>query len=320
MNGKLIISLDFELMWGVRDKRSIDNYGENIIGVHRLIPELIDIFEAYDVKVTFAIVGFLFFKSKREFLFNQPNNKPNYDDSNLNPYQINYLSELYEEDLYHFAPNLIDLILTSNKHELGSHTFSHYYCLEPGQDIEAFKSDLSKFSDIANDRGIEIESIVFPRNQINYDYLDLCSDFGIKCFRGNQKSWLYSPRNGKEESILRRVLRLLDSYVNLTGHHTYSIVGDSLKYPINLPASRFLRPWNKVFWFLEYFKLRRIKNSMTYAAKNNQVFHLWWHPHNFGSNRAENLAQLKIILRHFSMLKTKYNFKSETMKSIINNL
>jgi hypothetical protein len=31
--GALVISLDFELLWGVRDKRTIADYGPNILGV-----------------------------------------------------------------------------------------------------------------------------------------------------------------------------------------------------------------------------------------------------------------------------------------------
>ena len=36
MNGKFIISLDFELMWGVRDEKDKPTYGNNITGVHKI--------------------------------------------------------------------------------------------------------------------------------------------------------------------------------------------------------------------------------------------------------------------------------------------
>ena len=32
-NGKFVISLDFELMWGVRDIETVESYGENLRGV-----------------------------------------------------------------------------------------------------------------------------------------------------------------------------------------------------------------------------------------------------------------------------------------------
>jgi hypothetical protein len=57
---------------------------------------------------------------------------------------------------------------------------------------------------------------------------------------------------------------------------------------------------------------------MTYAAKNNLTYHLWWHPHNFGMDQDENFIFLEKILTHFQFLNTKYNFQSYTMSSLAN--
>jgi len=38
--GTFVISLDFELLWGVRDKRTVADYGANILGVRRVIPAI----------------------------------------------------------------------------------------------------------------------------------------------------------------------------------------------------------------------------------------------------------------------------------------
>jgi len=67
---------------------------------------------------------------------------------------------------------------------------------------------------------------------------------------------------------------------------------------------------------LESLKIRRIKKAMTYAAKNNLIYHLWWHPHNFGRNTEENLKNLKSILDHYKYLNDKYNFESLSMEEI----
>ena len=64
---------------------------------------------------------------------------------------------------------------------------------------------------------------------------------------------------------------------------------------------------------LENLKLRRIRNSMTYAAKNNLLYHLWWHPHNFGQNTDKNMDTLKRVLEHYKKLELKYGFRSLTM-------
>ena len=107
----------------------------------------------------------------------------------------------------------------------------------------------------------------------------------------------------------------MDCYINLSGHNTYSIEskGDEV---VNIPSSRFLRPYNRRFKLLEPLKLKRIKRSMTYAAKKGEIFHLWWHPHNYGANLDENFAFLDEILSHFSRLEKEYGFKSYTMSQV----
>ena len=57
---------------------------------------------------------------------------------------------------------LIDLIKNTRGQEIATHTFSHYYCLEEGQDIQSFESDLKKALEIAKNNGCLIKSIVFP--------------------------------------------------------------------------------------------------------------------------------------------------------------
>ena len=66
--GIFTISLDFELFWGVRDHRTLENYGENILNVHQVVPRLLELFAKYNVHCTWATVGFLFFKEKQEML------------------------------------------------------------------------------------------------------------------------------------------------------------------------------------------------------------------------------------------------------------
>ena len=59
---------------------------------------------------------------------------------------------------------------------------------------------------------------------------------------------------------------------------------------------------------------------MLHAAKNKKLFHLWWHPHNFGINLKENIHFLEKILGYYTYLKTKYNFSNHTMKGIADQL
>ena len=85
--------------------------------------------------------------------------------------------------------------------------------------------------------------------------------------------------------------------------------------PLSQKASRLLRPYssNK---FLNDLKLNRIKSEMTAAAKNKEIYHLWWHPHNFGDFPEQNLADLKTLLQHFKRCNSKYGFASLNMAEI----
>lgn len=322
INGNFVLSLDFELFWGVRDKRTISNYGENIKGVHQVIPRLLELFHSYNIGATFSTVGFLFFENKADLLSHIPSQLPTYDHLNYSPY-LGYFDRIEnnaQEDIYHFAPQLIQLIQKYPKHEIGSHTFSHYYCLEKGQTKEQFQADMRMAIEVAQKYNIALTSLVFPRNQFNNEYLKICADLGIICYRGNEQSWLYQAKNAGQENSIRRALRLLDSYLNISGHHGYSDEYMSSQYPINIPASRFLRPYSKRLNFLESMRLNRIKSGMTHAAKNNLTYHLWWHPHNFGKHQNENFLFLEKILEHFEVLRNKYNFQSITMSALASQL
>ena len=319
--GKFVISLDFELLWGVRDKRTIENYGTNILGVRNVIPSLLELFGKYDIKATFSTVGFLFAKNKEQLLAHCPVVRPGYNDTNLSPYPgLGKIGNDENDDPFHFGYSLLRQIKDNGNHEIGTHTFCHYYCLEPGQTPEAFMHDLAAAKKIAAASDIEIKSLVFPRNQFNEEYLSVCREIGIESYRGNPVSWLYSGRNKNEETLIRRALRFTDMYLNLTGYHCHTREFVSSSMLINIAASRFLRPYGKKLSFLDSLRLRRIKKAMLHAAKNKKLYHLWWHPHNFGVNLEKNIDFLEKILVYYNYLKTKYKFTSDTMSGIAGQL
>lgn len=318
-NGHLVLSLDFELFWGIFDVRSLDSYKQNLENVKIVIPRLLELCDAYNAKLSFATVGLLFAKTKDDILNSAPNLKPTYTNPNFSPYRyIDTIGEIEEEDPYHYANSLIKIISKNGNHEIASHSFSHYFTNEEGQNKEQFEEDLKANIKIAKQNEIQIKSFVFPRNQINNDYLPICTKLGMLSYRGTEKHWIYDTKNTRKlGSPLCRIMRLLDSYINITGHNTYCInTINKNKSIINIPSSKFLRPFNKKLSFLETTKVTRINKSMSYAAKHNEVFHLWWHPHNFGNNIDDNFKVLECILKHYQKLNKEHSFKSITMKAL----
>lgn len=319
--GMLVLSLDFELHWGVRDKRRIEDYRENLLGARAVIPRLLDLFARYDIHATWAAVGFLFFRNRTELMRGLPTEIPQYTNKKLSPYHdIDDIGIDEQEDPFHYASSLIRAIASSPNQEIGSHTFSHYYCLEPGQNIETFEYDLRAAIEAAKPYDLCIESMVFSRNQVNDDYMAVCRANGIKAFRGKPRSWTYSAKNQEEESALAKLLRLVDTYVNLSGHNCYSRAEIATCFPYDISGSRFLRPYSRRFKLLEPLRLRRIMSDLSHAAQNGLMYHLFWHPHNFGKDIEENLAFLRTLLEHFRRLRDMYGIESLNMSDVATRL
>src|SRR5690606_21782412 len=196
--GLFVISLDFELFWGIRDKFNFEQYGANVLGVWEVIPKMLELYQKYDVHATFATVGAMFSENFEELNQFLPDLKPTYSDANLSPY-VDYIYESQNHDAdYYFGKKLIDLVKKDARHEIGTHTFSHYYALEPGQTREEFESDLESAVKIADFHGIPMQTFVFPRHQINPKYLEVFPKYGIRIYRGTEKVWFHTAARGEE--------------------------------------------------------------------------------------------------------------------------
>lgn len=312
------ISLDFELMWGVFDKRTIADYGSNVKGVHQVIPKIVALFRAHEVHATWAAIGCLYYKDLNELQADIPVEKPMYLHDKFSAYS--HLSKIDPEyfPIYYSGINLIKQLKTIEGQEIGTHTFSHYYCLEEGQDLNSFRADIKKAVEKAKTYDIETKSIIFPRNQYNEAYLKVCREEGILGYRGNEDNFIQRPRTQEKLSMLIRALRFADTHINITGHNVYSKIDITADGLVNIPASFFFRPYSEKRKFLEFLKVRRYKKAMLSAARSGSLFHLWWHPHNFGCNQEENLFQLKEILEYYKVLNKEFGMRSLNMSEIAN--
>lgn len=315
--GLFVISLDFELFWGIRDKFSFEEYGANVLGVWEVIPKLLKLFEKYDIHATFATVGALFSENFEELEQYLPSLKPNYDDSNLSPYQGYIEDSKIQDPRYYFGKELVELIKKDLRHEIGTHTFSHYYALEPGQSKEEFESDVEAAIKIAESNQIRLKSLVFPRHQIHPAYLEILSNKGIEIYRETEQSWFHSAARGAEESLMKRGIRYLDYFICLGNHHCQKLseVKSGNLYAVR--ASRWLRPYKKSESKFDFLKMRRIKKQMKHAAKNGKIFHLWFHPHDIGIQQDRNLEMLEEILKYYIDLHSQYGMQSVNMVEVV---
>ena len=320
--GALVISLDFEEDWGAPDGALANGTGRppSAAGSGPAVAGMLDLFEEFGVAATWATVGFLFARGKRELerFAPAPAARPAYADPALDPY-AEPVGEDEAADPGHFAPSVIDAIRRRPRQEIATHTFSHYYCLEPGQDRGAFAADLTSAVAIAGASGVRLRSIVFPRNQRNPAYDDVLLAAGLRCYRGNAGGWMYSAvarKGGGSRRWLARGVRLVDAYVPAAGGGPHSIPWTSVPQPgglCDVPASFFLRAYAPRARAFEALRRRRIVASLEQAARAKEIVHLWWHPHNFATHTAENLAFLRSLLEAFARLRAREGMRSLTM-------
>ncbi|MDO6390243.1 polysaccharide deacetylase family protein [Pontibacter sp. BT731] len=311
------ISLDFELYWGIFDKVPLVERRQYFQNTRRVIPEMLALFEQQKIKVTWATVGMLFAKDWTDWTTAIPALRPSYHNDQLSAYR---LKEEFGRDGslqdYFFAPELVELINQTPYQEIATHTFAHYYCQEVGQTVEQFRQDLQAAQGIAARQGMELQSLVFPRNQFNEAYLKVCLDEGIKTVRSNTSDWFWEQT--VEDKLSKRIFRTGDAYLPLGKRTSFPLSSLKLKegFPLAIPASRFLRPVDGKRDILNKLRLQRILSEMTVAAKRKECYHLWWHPHNFGSYPERSMADLKVIIEHYKKQEQQYGMRSLSMLGI----
>ncbi|WP_297337695.1 polysaccharide deacetylase family protein [Algoriphagus sp.] len=315
MAGIFTISLDFELLWGIFDKVGTRYKPEYFSNTRNVIPKMLEQFGKNQISVTWATVGMLFAKNEEEWRHYSPEFTPSYRDTNLSAYQWAQNHGIRPE--VHFAPELIQLILDTPCQELGSHTYAHYYTLMRGQSPEQFRQDLRATQKIAEEKfAVRLQSLVFPRNHINELYLPICLEEGYTYVRGNPKSWYWQET--QHENFGKKFFRSADCFFPIGEKTFYSLQDIAIyeKEPVIIPASRILRPMNIRNGLFNSIRLTRILSEMEAAAKCQEIYHLWWHPHNFGNDPVASMLELEQILEKFLELQQKYGFESKTMRSL----
>lgn len=308
-HARFVISLDFELFWGVSDTQTIGRYGRNVLGEWQAVPRMLALFRYHRVSVTWATVGAILCRDYGEWRSLQslpclhgrrPGAAVRAEDDRVRQHP-----ELF------FARPLVERILDTDGQELATHTYSHFYCNDAGATPAQFVDDLARARELATALGTGFQTVVFPRNQVSPAFLAVLPEAGIRVYRGNAQHWLYRDGDAVPGRMAGRIVRYADAVLPLSGsgcRHEH-VEGDI----VNVPASLFLYPWSALSEPLVALRLRRIKQGMTAAARTGALFHLWWHPHNFGVNLGHNMAILGEILRHYRYLADTFGMESQCM-------
>lgn len=306
----LVISLDFEMFWGVTDSCRISEYGKNVVGVWEAIPKILKMFTEFQVKGTWATVGMLICKDYSEWVDRRPAVLPTYMKSICSNY--NWREAACENPNLFFGRPLVELILDTPGQELATHTYSHFFCGEDGVTAEQFSADLLLAQEQIKELGGHFDSLIFPRNQVKSEFIEILPSCGIKTYRGNPKSWMYRDGHYVAGGNAGRAVRFADSWIPLSRNLVAKpkLVENGL---VDIPASFFLRPWQRRLAGLEGLRINRMKSIMSAAAQSKGVCHIWWHPHNFGADIDKNIQVLGHLLEHYRDLRDRYGMESATM-------
>ena len=283
-SGAAVISLDFELRWGMHDVYGLnfDAYRANLEQVRNVVPRLLRLFGDHDIGATWAAVGALACTDWDEYFRRAPP-PPNYKSTSLRV-KPEY-ADLDPRGELHFAPDLVKQIVVAPRQELGTHTFSHLYLREEGITAEDVAADLEAASRLFQEQyGIEPVSLVFPRNQPAF--LDVVRAASIKMWRGNPGPWYYETEDTRHNGPLPRALKLLDALNpmrRLAAPLEADMTRASLFLRLNLPPP---------LWAAH---IRRIKGELD-ALDQGGIFHIWFHPHNLGQEMNLRLARVEQVL------------------------
>lgn len=282
----VVISLDFELRWGVHDRLGLNmnEYRGNLENVQLVVPALLQLFTQRKLRVTWACVGALGCNNWAEYFSRAPA-PPNYEQSALkvNP----RYADLDPEGRLYFAPELLKLINKCQGQELGTHTFSHIYACEQGVCKEDIRADLLAVKLLWQEKfHCQPVSLVFPKNQ--HGFLATVKEAGIGIWRGNESPWYHANTisNSPVGNVLSKAFRFKDG-INPFIKRAELLQGDMTR------SSLFLRlNLSELLWKLHFARIKRELGSL----QEGQIFHIWCHPHNFGADMSQRLARMGDVL------------------------
>jgi len=303
-----ILSLELDLGWTGEAHGAAQGRVEAILQERASVPAILALCRRYQVKATWAVAGMALFETKTELLAGLPELRPPYGPARWNPYQV--LPEVgvdEQADPCHFGLSLVRQILEYEGMELGCHTFSGNWCLDPGADRASLKADLAAWGEAADRFADRPISLVFPWNQFNRESLQVAAESGFKVFRGNPFSWM----NRDFGEGVRAPW--LDGYFDLTGDHGFFAREFLDTGLVNCPSSFFPRPAPPGRSFLGGMRLRRIQKAMAAAARKGESCHLGWRLREFGADLPGNLALFEELLRFHVVLRERHGVVARTM-------
>jgi peptidoglycan/xylan/chitin deacetylase (PgdA/CDA1 family) len=263
MAGKLTISIDLELSWGVWDHLTPQDLRLAESAERPICAALIDLFDRHAVPATWAVVAALLDEASATA---RPGAKACW-----------------------FAPDIVERLMRNKAgHEIGSHSGRHIYF--DSASAEEARADLEFARDIHRAHGLAFESFVFPRGAAGH--LDVVAGVGLKVFNYADVGWVETarrlgPRIGQIANLADKLLPVPPATAGAERRGAL----------IHVPKSMLLMGRNGPRRFvLPAITRAKLKAGLRRAQASGGIFHFWFHPSNFYYRGAEQLATLDWFL------------------------
>lgn len=259
------VSLDFELMWGTKDR----SYGESfrkLCEVERrvVVDRLLDLLTEFDIRATWGVVGNLF------------------------------LDKDHADPLL-YAPDLIERIRRCPvRQEIASHTMTHAVLGSSDCTKAMAERELGDWARVARLAGVDFDTLILPRNCIGH--LDVARRHGFRCYRGQDPAWYESqPR------VVRRLGHLLDIFSART---PTAVLPRKNAGMWNVPGSMLYTPAFGVRRCVPvWLRVLRANRGLNAALRQKRVFHLWFHPTDLTCRTEAMLGGLRQIFARAASLR-----------------
>ena len=263
-DGQLIISIDFELAWGVWDRITPADLRFAAEDERPICASLIELLDRYQIPATWAIVAALLDKATAA---EQPGDKR----------------------CWH-APDVIEQIVNAKTpHEIGSHGGRHRYF--DRMTAAQAREDLDFAREQHRVHALPFDAFVFPRNSIGH--LNELRNAGLHTFRGPDFGWFMTA--GAAGRMVSRAANFADKLLPIPpAPVTARKNGDGL---VDIPGSMLLLGRNGARRFVLTTVTRaKLAMGLARACASKRIFHLWFHPSNFYYRRDEQFATLAWFL------------------------
>lgn len=169
--GGMILSADFELAWAPRFAKTSSNPLDHALKLAKQeranLPQLVCLFEKYNIPVTWATVGHLFLRSYEEFDHSSIKRIPHFETEWIRFIEGDWFDNVpkstWQEAPEWYCPDLIEMIINSDvNHEIATHTFSHVNFSDKFCPPEVANDEIEASIEVMKPYCITPVSICFP--------------------------------------------------------------------------------------------------------------------------------------------------------------